>query len=297
MLQQTVVATVRPYYDKFLAAYPTIQALAAASTDEVCALWAGLGYYARARNLHKCAQEVVKLGHFPHCIEGLQALPGIGPYTARAVGAIAFGLPAIPVDGNVERVMARILAIADPLPGSKKYLSAQAERLMQDKAAQAAPGDFAQALFDLGATICTPRSPDCLSCPWRPYCLAYAQGIADSLPAKTKKAERPRRQGCVYVLLDAQDNVLLLRRPPHGLLGGMLALPEDPPANMKWQMAGEVEHIFTHFALTLTVKAARVRRLPEGALSAPALSAPLPSVMRKALDVGYKLLNHIRDDP
>lgn len=296
MLQQTVVATVRPYYDKFLATYPTIKALASANVDDICALWAGLGYYARARNLHKCAQEVVAQGGFPDCIKGLQALPGIGPYTARAIGAIAFNLPVLPVDGNVERVTARLFAIPEALPGVKKRLAQEAETLMQDKAAQASPGDFAQALFDLGATICTPKSPNCLVCPWSEHCLAHKQGLADSLPVKAKKADRPRRQGIVYVLLDARNNVLLLRRPPHGLLGGMLALPETPPAKIGWRTAGEVEHIFTHFTLTLTVKAGRKANLPENALHAPALTAPLPSVMRKALDVGYKLLNHNKDD-
>ena len=296
MLQQTVVATVRPYYDKFLAAYPTVQALAAANVDDICALWAGLGYYARARNLHKCAQAVVARGGFPDCIEGLQALPGVGPYTARAVGAIAFGLKVIPVDGNVERVTSRLFAISIPLPGVKKLLAEMAERLIQDKAAQATPGDFAQALFDLGATICTPKSPDCRICPWQRYCLAYREGIAESLPVKAKKTERPRRLGTAYVLLDSQDNVFLLRRPPHGLLGGMLVLPEAPPVKARWRMAGEVEHIFTHFALTLTIKAARIKQLPKDALHASALTAPLPSVMRKALDAGYKLLNHTDND-
>lgn len=296
MLQQTVVATVRPYYDKFLATYPTIKALAKANIDDVCGLWAGLGYYARARNLHKCAQDVAARGAFPDCIEGLQTLPGIGPYTARAIGAIAFNLPVLPVDGNVERVTARLFAITEALPGVKKRLALEAEKLMQDKAARAAPGDFAQALFDLGATICTPKSPNCSICPWAKYCSAEKQGIAESLPVKAKKAERPRRQGVAYVLLDSQDNVLLLRRPPHGLLGGMLVLPETPPLKRSWRTAGEVEHVFTHFTLTLRVKAARVKSLPQKALQAPALTAPLPSVMRKALDAGYKLLNHGKDD-
>jgi A/G-specific adenine glycosylase len=296
MLQQTVVATVKPYYAKFLAAYPTVAHLAGASVDEVCALWAGLGYYARARNLHKCAQSVAALGDFPKRIEELRALPGIGPYTANAVGAIAFGLPVLPVDGNVERVAARLFAIADPLPGSKKAIAAAAEILMRDKAAQAAPGDFAQALFDLGATICTPKSPNCLVCPWSGHCRARAEGLAESLPVKAKKAERPRRQGVAYVLLDGQSNVLLLRRPPHGLLGGMLVLPEAPPVKTCWRRAGEVEHVFTHFALTLSVRAARVAALPDGALSAPAGTAPLPSVMRKALDAGCRALNHTDND-
>lgn len=296
MLQQTVVATVRPYYAKFVAAYPTIAHLAAATTDDVCALWAGLGYYARARNLHKCAQEVVARGGFPDCIEGLQTLPGIGPYTARAIGAIAFGRPVVPVDGNVERIMARLYTVAEPLPGSKKQLAALADRLMHDPAAQSAPSDFAQALFDLGATICTPKSPNCLICPWNAHCLAQKEGIAGTLPVKAPKADRPRRFATAYVLLDAQDNVLLLRRPPHGLLGGMLVLPETPPVKADWRPAGQVEHIFTHFALTLTVQAARLPKIPVAALKAPAVDAPLPSVMRKALDAGYKLLNHSKND-
>ncbi|MBU6424978.1 MAG: A/G-specific adenine glycosylase [Rhodospirillales bacterium] len=292
MLQQTVVATVKPYYAKFLAAYPTVQALAAASMEDVCALWAGLGYYARARNLHKCAVAVALLGEFPNRIEALRALPGIGPYTANAVGAIAFGLKVLPVDGNVERVAARLFAITAPLPGAKKEIAAAAETLMRDKAAQQAPGDFAQALFDLGATICAPKSPNCLICPWEAHCQAKAAGLAEMLPAKAKKPERPRREGDAYVLLDRDNNVFLLRRPPHGLLGGMLALPEAPPVKARWRQAGAVEHIFTHFALTLSVHVARVAELPEGALSAPAGTAPLPSVMRKALDAGCRALNH-----
>lgn len=296
MLQQTVVATVRPYYAKFLAAYPTVEALAGASVEEVCALWAGLGYYARARNLHKCAQAVAARGGFPNRIEELRGLPGIGPYTANAIGAIAFGLPALPVDGNIERVSARLFAITTPLPGSKKEIVEAAGRLMQDKAAQRAPGDFAQALFDLGATICTPKSPDCGICPWQAFCAAREAGIAETLPVKAKKAARPRREGTAYVLLDKQGDVLLLRRPPHGLLGGMLVLPEEPPAKARWRAAGEVEHIFTHFALTLSVLAARVAQLPAGALRAPAISAPVPSVMRKALDAGCRALNHTGND-
>ncbi|MDE1883381.1 MAG: A/G-specific adenine glycosylase [Rhodospirillales bacterium] len=292
MLQQTVVATVKPYYAKFLAAYPNVQALAAASVEDVCALWAGLGYYARARNLHKCAVAVAALGGFPKSIEALRALPGIGPYTANAVGAIAFGLPVLPVDGNVERVAARLFAITAPLPGAKKEIAAAAETLIRDKAAQAAPGDFAQALFDLGATICAPKSPNCPICPWRAHCLAKAAGLAEALPVKAKKPARPRREGKAYVLLDAAGDVLLLRRPPRGLLGGMLVLPEAPPVQTRWREAAAVEHVFTHFTLVLSVYAARVGALPEGALRAPAAAAPLPSVMRKALDAGRRALNH-----
>ncbi len=292
MLQQTVVATVRPYYAKFLAAYPRIEDLAAASVEEVCGHWAGLGYYARARNLHKCAQAVADLGAFPRSIEGLRELPGIGPYTANAVGAIAFGLPVLPVDGNIERVAARIFAISAPIPAGKAEIAAAAQGFMQDKAARAAPGDFAQALFDLGATICTPKSPDCASCPWRAHCRAHEQGIAASLPARSKKAARPHRVGTAYVLMDEAGDVLLIRRPPRGLLGGMLALPETPPVAARWREAGSIEHVFTHFSLTLNVFLARRKTLPVDALRAPAATAALPSVMRKALDAARGALNH-----
>jgi len=291
MLQQTVVATVIPYYAKFLAAYPEIKDLAAAPVDEVTGLWAGLGYYARARNLHACAKAVAALGGFPRDIAGLRALPGIGPYTAAAIGAIAFGLPVLPVDGNIERVAARIFAITEPIPGAKTLIAEAAGRFLEDKAARSAPGDFAQALFDLGAIICTPRNPACGTCPWAASCAARAQGIAAQLPARAAKPERPRRRGTAYVLIDALGDVLLLRRPAKGLLGGMLALPETPPAETEWIDAGEIQHVFTHFALTLNVRAARIKILPDGALRAPAPAAALPSVMRKALDAGRRALD------
>jgi A/G-specific adenine glycosylase len=291
MLQQTVVATVIPYYAKFLTAYPGILDLAAAPVDEVTGLWAGLGYYARARNLHACAKAVAALGGFPESVEGLRALPGIGPYTAAAIGAIAFNVPVLPVDGNIERVAARIFAIRQPIPGAKSVIAAAAARFMEDRAARAAPGDFTQALFDLGATICTPRNPDCGICPWRGDCAAAAQGIAAELPARAAKAERPRRVGTAYVLMDGRGDVLLIRRPAKGLLGGMLALPESPPLDAEWADAGEIQHVFTHFALTLRVRAARMAALPDGALREPAEDAPLPSVMRKALDAGRRALD------
>ncbi|HQT45758.1 MAG TPA: A/G-specific adenine glycosylase [Acidocella sp.] len=291
MLQQTQVVTVIPYYAKFLAAYPAVEDLAAASVEEVLGHWAGLGYYARGRNFSACAKKVAALGGFPSSIAGLRELPGIGPYTANAIGAIAFSLPVLPVDGNVERVAARVFAIAEALPAAKPALAKAAAVFMDDQAAAAAPGDFAQALFDLGATICTPKNPSCGKCPWEPHCLAARQGIAASLPVRTKKPERPRRTGVVYVLIDAADEVLLLRRPPRGLLGGMLALPEEPPERANWRDAGTIQHVFTHFSLTLNVLAARCQSLPDGALRAPAAHAPLPSVMRKALDAGRLALD------
>jgi A/G-specific adenine glycosylase len=291
MLQQTVVATVIPYYAKFLAAYPTIAALAAAPVEEVLGMWAGLGYYARARNMHACARAVAALGSFPDSVEGLRALPGIGPYTANAVGAIAFQIPVLPVDGNIERVAARIFAITAPIPGAKPAIAAAAQAFMADPAATAAPGDFAQALFDLGSRICTPKNPACGRCPWAAACAANTKGIAGQLPARTKKPERPKRTGLVFVLMDEAGDVLLIRRPDKGLLGGMLALPETAPATVEWREAGEIQHVFTHFALTLAVRAARVAALPKTALRAPAASAPLPSVMRKALDAGRLALD------
>jgi A/G-specific adenine glycosylase len=291
MLQQTVVATVIPYYAKFLAAYPAIQALAAAPIDDVLGHWAGLGYYARARNLHACAQAVAAAGGFPKTITGLRALPGVGPYTAAAIAAIAFRIPALPIDGNVERVAARICAITTPLPAGKPIIAEAAAGFIADPAAAAAPGDFVQALFDLGATICTPRSPNCPACPWQDCCAAYSQGLAATLPVKAAKPERPARTGTVFLLLDARGHALLIRRPPSGLLGGMLALPETPPTASAWQDAGDIQHVFTHFSLTLNVQAAR-GAIPSGQLSAPAATAPLPSVMRKALDAGLRALNH-----
>ncbi|HVE22674.1 MAG TPA: A/G-specific adenine glycosylase [Acidocella sp.] len=290
MLQQTVVATVIPYYAKFLSSYPSIERLGAAPLDEVLGMWAGLGYYARARNLHACAQAVTALGGFPRTIEGLRALPGIGPYTANAIGAIAFQVPALPVDGNIERVASRIFAIEAELPAGKPAIATAAGRLMEDDAARAAPGDFAQALFDLGATICTPRSPACGICPWMGHCAAQARGIEAELPRRAKKPAKPRRTGIAYVLLDESDEVFLIRRPPRGLLGGMLALPEAPPIATQWRDAGAIEHVFTHFALTLSVRVAR-EKLPDSALRAPAATASLPSVMRKALDAGRRALD------
>jgi A/G-specific adenine glycosylase len=287
MLQQTQVATVIPYYAKFLAAYPTVSQLAAAPVEEILGHWAGLGYYARGRNFHACARIVAGLGAFPRNVEGLRALPGIGPYTANAIGAIAFGLPVLPVDGNIERVAARVFALRD----GKAVIAAAAGAFMRDSAAARAPGDFAQALFDLGAAVCTPKSPDCGKCPWQGHCAAAAQGIAGELPVRAKKPERPRREGIAYVLVDEKDDVFLIRRPPRGLLGGMLALPEEAPSRANWRDSGSIAHVFTHFSLTLRVLAARCKTLPEGALRAPAATAPLPTVMRKALDAGRRALD------
>ncbi len=290
MLQQTQVATVIPYYRKFLAAYPTIFDLAEAPVEAVLGLWAGLGYYARGRNLHACARGVAERGAFPRTEAGLRALPGIGRYTAAAIGAIAFGLPLLPVDGNVERVTARLFAIESPLPAARPGIAAAAQALLADTAARQAPGDFAQALFDLGATICLPRRPACAICPWKDYCRARALGVADRLPARAGKPVRPAREGDVYALLDQSGQVFLVRRPSKGLLGGMPVLPETPPVAATWRPAGRIRHAFTHFSLTLNVHAARSAALPEG-LHLPAATAQLPSVMRKALDAALAALD------
>jgi len=292
MLQQTQVATVIPYYAKFLAAYPSLGQLAAAPVEEVLGMWAGLGYYARARNFCACARAVAALGAFPRDYEGLRALPGIGPYTAKAIGAIAFALPLLPVDGNIERVAARVFGLTVALPEGKGEIALAAESFLDDPAARRAPGDFAQSLFDLGATICTPRSPKCGICPWAGHCVAARMGIAGDLPVRRKKPARPHRTGTVYVLMDGAGEVALIRRPPSGLLGGMLALPELPPVEGAWRDAGSVKHVFTHFSLTLSVRAARVPVLPEDMLRAPADAVALPSVMRKALDAGRRALEH-----
>jgi A/G-specific adenine glycosylase len=301
MLQQTTVAAVIPYYERFVTRFPTVAALAAAPLDDVLSAWAGLGYYARARNLHACARAVAAAGGFPRDLAGLSALPGIGEYTARAVGAIAFDVPAVPVDGNVERVVARLFGVAEPLPAAKPALRRLADVLGSDPHAQARPGDFAQALFDLGATVCTPASPACGLCPWMAGCAGRLAGVAAELPRRTAKPQRPLRHGVHFWLEDAAGNVLLRRRPESGLLGGMAELPgtawrANPwqaeealalaPMSAAWRPAGQVRHGFTHFALTIELFAARVDRVaadgflhPVGRLDA----AALPSVMRKCV--------------
>ena len=263
MLQQTTVPHATPYFLKFTRLWPTVRDLAAAEDGEVMAAWAGLGYYARARNLLKCARAVAQDhgGVFPDTEEELRALPGLGPYTAAAVAAIAFDRPANVVDGNVERVMARLYAVEAPLPGAKPELTRLAAALVSEMR----PGDWAQALMDLGATVCRPKSPLCERCPVADICLARAGGSPETYPRKSAKAARPRRHGAAYVLTRG-DEVALVRRPPKGLLGGMLALPttdwsHEPiadaiaaaPVQAPWRPAGEIEHVFTHFALTLQV--------------------------------------------
>jgi A/G-specific adenine glycosylase len=294
MLQQTTVPHATPYFLDFTRRWPTVTALAAAPDAEVMAAWAGLGYYARARNLLACARAVAGRhgGVFPGMEEGLLALPGVGAYTAAAVAAIAFDRPANVVDGNVERVMARLHAIETPLPGSKPELKALAARLVTGER----PGDWAQALMDLGATVCRPRQPLCDRCPLSAGCAAFAEGAPETYPRKEAKAERPRRRGLAYVLTRG-NSVGLVRRPDKGLLGGMLALPssdwgERPaalagaPAEARWRSVGSIEHVFTHFALTLEVM--RAEGEAEYLIWTPVDEAAraLPSVFLKALRQG-----------
>jgi A/G-specific adenine glycosylase len=273
MLQQTTVATVGPYWGAFMAKWPQVEALAAASLDEILHLWQGLGYYARARNLHACAKAVVARhgGRFPDTEAGLRALPGIGAYTAAAIAAIAFGQPAVVLDGNIERVMARLFAVETPLPEAKPALRAHAAQLTP----QRRPGDYAQAVMDLGAGICTPRKPRCLLCPWRSACAAFAAGDPERLPAKREKPERPVRLGVAFWLIRPDGTVLLRRRPESGLLGGMMEIPSTPWRAEPWDEAdatilspvkprrwqalpGAVGHTFTHFHLELAVLVGRV---------------------------------------
>jgi A/G-specific adenine glycosylase len=266
MLQQTTVAAVKPCFRKFLARWPSVKALAEAEDAEVLAAWAGLGYYARARNLIACARKVVVDfgGRFPEHEEALRKLPGIGRYTAAAIAAIAFGRRAVVVDANVERVVARLYAVDTPLPGARHRLYALADTLTPKRDS----GDFAQAMMDLGSAICRPRNPDCSRCPIRIMCRARAQGTPERYPVKAAKAAKPRREGIAY-WLEHDGHVLLIRRPAKGLLGGMLALPTDsegaPAAAAEWREAGQVEHVFTHFALKMRLLCAEgVRKTGEG---------------------------------
>ena len=295
MLQQTTVPHATPYFERFTARWPTVNDLAAAEDGELMAAWAGLGYYARARNLLACARAVAKDhgGVFPDTEAGLLALPGVGAYTAAAVAAIAFDRPANVVDGNVERVVSRLFAVQTALPAARPELKRLAGTLVADDR----PGDWAQALMDLGSTICRPKSPLCLMCPISGYCAARAEGQPDRYPVKAAKAARPHRQGIAWVLRDRQGRVALVRRPDKGLLGGMVGLltsdwgegePDaTPPVDADWIDAGAIEHVFTHFSLTLAVRVGQGEGDFLWTPEAEALDA-LPTVFAKALVRGLQ---------
>lgn len=313
MLQQTTVKAVIPYFETFTRRWPTVTAMATADLDDILAAWAGLGYYSRARNLHKCAGVVASQygGKFPDTEAALLALPGVGPYTAAAIAAIGFGLKAVVVDGNVERVVARLNAIETVMPQAKPELRRAAAAITPDLRA----GDFAQAMMDLGATICSPRRPSCLMCPISTACMAHKSGIAETLPKRAVKAARPVRRAIAFVALREDGAVLLRRRPPEGLLGGMMEVPstawnaELPPAKdalrgapvraQWWPVPSEVVHVFTHFrlevevyralvpvdvALHLWAEPARCKFVARRDLHAEAL----PSLMRKILAHGLE---------
>ncbi len=296
MLQQTTVAAVKPYFARFLERFPTVAALAAAPEEAVMGAWAGLGYYSRARNLHACAKAVAEVGRFPDTVEGLRKLPGIGAYTAGAIAAIAFDRPAAAVDGNVERVVSRLYAIETPIPAARPEIRRLAENLVP----RTRPGDFAQAVMDLGATLCTPKRPACALCPWMQPCRARAEGLQETFPRKVKKVAGALRRGAAFVVLRAGDEAVLLRtRPPEGLLGSMAEPPTsewradydpaqallDAPLDARWKrLPGIVRHVFTHFPLELTVFLARVGAgtpAPRGCASPPGpASNPSPCPAR-----------------
>jgi len=301
MLQQTTVATVRGYFETFVSRWPTVAALAAAQRDDVLAAWAGLGYYARARNLHACAQAVVREhgGQFPRTAAGLADLPGVGPYTAAAIAAICFDEEIAVVDGNVERVTARLLALTKPVREAKDEIRAAVQESVPARA-----GDFAQAMMDLGATVCTPKSPRCLVCPLNENCAARASGNPMAFPVGVPKAERPRRYGHAFVIERGDGAVWLTRRPERGLLAAMSGVPggewrassaaPDFPMRAKWREAGTITHVFTHFALTLTVWHAQVGNGPEGdgwwSRRARLADEALPTLYRKVLtEAGIEL--------
>jgi A/G-specific adenine glycosylase len=309
MLQQTTVASVKGYFERFLARFPHVEALASAPADEVMRLWAGLGYYSRARNLHACAKAVMADhgGRFPDTEAGLLTLPGIGPYTAAAIAAIAFDRPAAAVDGNVERVVTRLFRIGEPLPGAKARVKREVLALVPP----ARPGDFAQGLMDLGATICTPRKPACALCPWRAPCAAREAGDQETYPRKAPKRAGETRSGVAFVALRTDGAVLLRTRPPKGLLGGMAETPtsdwlaggdsgdslRDAPFQAGWRkLPGPVRHVFTHFPLELAVMVAHVppgTPAPEGmrfTTRASLHEEPLSTLMRKVLAAGFQAL-------
>lgn len=303
MLQQTTVAAVKGYFDDFTARWPTIDALARADLDAVLHAWQGLGYYARARNLHKCARLVADElgGRFPDTVPALKALPGIGDYTAAAIAAIGFRKKATPVDANIERVTARLYAVADALPKGRGRIGERASALTPGSR----PGDFAQAMMDLGASVCSPSGPDCGACPLKPDCLGARRGDPERYPVKAAKAKRPVRHGMVFWAVRDDGRVMLRKRPKQGLLGGMTEIPSTDWRQQTWTLAealrqapvegrwrrldGVVRHTFTHFHLELTILTADVvikteGRSPQGALwSVPSRFSEhaLPTLMKK----------------
>ena len=289
MLQQTTVPAVKPYFEKFTSKYPNVHDLAHASSEDVMRDWAGLGYYSRARNLHACAKAVSEAGgQFPSDKDALKALPGIGDYTAGAIAAIAFGQKARVVDGNIERILARVYAIETPLPAAKPEIMVYADALFLSDA-NTRPHDLPQALMDLASAICTPKNPKCVICPINKQCAAFKEGIQNELPKRAAKPERPKRKGIVYWITDDKGRVLVETRAPKGLLGGMTGLPtsewNDDPKPLKGfeaeQERSVVKHTFTHFELTLTMMRAHGKKAPDGFRFIDPGEAGFPSVFKK----------------
>lgn len=306
MLQQTTVQAVKPYFAAFVTRWPTVADLAAAETEDVMKAWAGLGYYSRARNLKRCADVIAAdhNGRFPDTEEGLLSLPGVGPYTAAAIAAIAFDRPAAVVDGNIERVFTRLFEIETPLPSAKGEI----RDLVGEATPASRPGDFAQALMDLGATICTPRRPACALCPLSMDCQARQSGRQEQFPVKLPKKTKPVRLGAAFVAERGDGAVLLVKRPDKGLLGGMTGVPttnwtvradgetgaKSAPFQAGWRSKGVISHVFTHFELRLEVFHAVVTTIPDhegwwgDSDSLP--GEALPTVMKKALGAAYPAL-------
>ncbi len=299
MLQQTGVETVKAYFSSFVQKWPTVEALAAADTEDVMKAWAGLGYYSRARNLKACAGKVAAAGgRFPDNEAGLRELPGIGAYTAAAIAAIAFDRPAAVVDGNIERVVSRLHSIATPLPQAKAQIRDHMARLTP----AARPGDFAQAMMDVGATVCTPRRPKCMLCPLMPDCMAVRAGDPEFYPVRAARAEKPLRRGAAFVAVRGDGAILLRKRPQKGLLAGMTEVPTSgwtsrsdgetaasaAPFAGNWRRVGSIGHVFTHFSLELEVFVAEaVTEAPAGHFWSPAADISgeaLPTVMKKAIE-------------
>ncbi|WP_412058167.1 A/G-specific adenine glycosylase [Bartonella sp. DGB2] len=307
MLQQTVVTTVQPYFKKFLTFWPNIETLAHATQEEILAAWAGLGYYARGRNLKTCAQQILNLygGQFPQDVDTLKTLPGIGDYTAAAIAAIAFDKPVAVVDANVERVISRLFAITTPLPKAKAEIRFYCQSITPQKR----PGDFSQAMMDLGAKICTPKKPRCSLCPLQKFCRVGPQSAhqaqPENFPARAPKKPRPTYQGAAFILLNEKSNIYLEKRHEKGLLGGMTQIPNHfgptylanhqsdmvhAPLIAQWRFVGTVQHVFTHFSLHLNVYKTEIMQTQIGngwwcAQNALAQEA-LPSLMKKAIKVG-----------
>ena len=299
MLQQTTVEAVKPYFRKFTTLWPTVKALASADTDDVMKAWAGLGYYSRARNLRKCAEEIVSKygGLFPQDEDALKSLPGVGDYTAAAIAAIAFDRPAAVVDGNIERVVARLTALERPAREAKPEI----KNFVRHITPSDRPGDFAQAMMDLGATICTPRNPACFLCPLTGHCIALARSETDRFPVKSTRPDKPRRQGSAFVAIRGDGAILLRKRPETGLLGGMSEVPTTAwtarldgetgagaaPFAAEWLPSGSIRHVFTHFELDLTVYRTEIGEfaLPEGWWWSSSIhDEALPTVMKKAIE-------------